>query len=257
MKVVHIISGLGIGGAELMLARLISGATEDTQHYVISLTDVGPVGNELRAKGVSVHALGVKYTLGIVFALVSLVRLIRQIRPDIVQTWMYHADLVGGLAARAAGVTRIIWGVRTTDISVGAARSTIVTRWICARLSAIIPTCIVCAAEASRIAHARLGYAASRMVVIPNGFDVEKLSVPATASAKFRASNDLPADALLVGCVGRFHPVKDHRNFVLAAAQIASEYQKALFVMIGRDLDWANTELVGWIGGTGFKDRFR
>jgi hypothetical protein len=98
-RVVHIISGLGRGGAEKALTRLVEThrGNPDYEHVVISLTDMGRYGDSIKQMGIPVYALGMRGALGLPIALGALVRLLRELRPSLVQTWMYHADLLGGL----------------------------------------------------------------------------------------------------------------------------------------------------------------
>lgn len=258
MKVAHIIVGLDTGGAEHMLRRLVESHL-DNQNYqqiVISLTDVGKVGQQLQSNGIDVQALGMRSAMGIPLVMWRLVRLIRTSRPDVVQTWMYHADLLGGLAARMAGRKNIIWGIRTTDVSTGGSRATAWVRWLCARLSAWVPDTIVCAAQASRRAHEALGYSAGRMVVVPNGFDLVRLRATSGEVAALRTECGWAAEAVVVGSLGRFNADKDQHNFVRAAALLAQQFAAARFLMVGRDCDAANSQLMGWIAATGFAHRF-
>jgi hypothetical protein len=120
MNVLHVIIGLRIGGAELMLRRLAAAQRPTT---VVSMSGVGEVGQMLRADGVEVIALGLRGVWDLPRIFLALFRLLRARRPDVVQTWMVHADLIGGLAARLAGIRAVIWGVRTTDFS-GTSRGT-------------------------------------------------------------------------------------------------------------------------------------
>lgn len=257
MNVVHVIVGLEVGGAELMLRRLLAAqyAAGDPQSCVVSLTTLGSVGALLREDGLDVRALGMRSFLDVPRAWWQLRGLLRKCKPDLVQTWMVHADLIGGLAARSAGLRALIWGVRTTDFSVNPLPTRMV-RWICARLSSRVPHTIVCAAEASRIAHVAAGYEARRMMVIPNGFDIEAWRPDPGAGAPVRAELGLSNDALVVGCVGRFHPAKDFGNFVAAAGLVADAQPRGRFLMIGRGLDRSNAELVRWIEATGRASHF-
>jgi glycosyltransferase involved in cell wall biosynthesis len=256
--IIHIITGLDIGGAELMLKRLIESHLGDTkyQHRVISLTGIGEVGKQLQALGVEVQALRMHSALNIPRVLWQLVQIIRASRPDVVQTWMYHADLLGGLAARIAGNRNVIWGIRTTEIQSGGSRITSIVRKVCAVLSRRVPYRIVCAAEASRRLHMVLGYDAARMVVIPNGFDLSRLVATPDQRAILRARCGLSGDDVVVGSVGRFHPVKDQENFVRAAGLLAQQHTRVRFLMVGRGLDGQNAELERWIQRTGHPDRF-
>ena len=117
MKILHIIVGLGVGGAELMLKRLAESHRNTIyEHKIISLTTVGKVGLELRKLGVDVRSLEMGSVLDVPRVLWKLSRIIKLETPGIVQTWMYHSDLIGGLAAKSVGINNIIWGVRNTEL---------------------------------------------------------------------------------------------------------------------------------------------
>lgn len=256
--VMHVIIGLNTGGAELMLKRLIEcfQAQPRYRHSVVSLTGYGTVGPALLARGVEVRALEMRSWRDLPSVFLRLVRVIRASNPDVVQTWMYHADLIGGVAARVAGNRQVIWGIRTTAVSAGGKRSTLAIRTVCSALSNWIPRAIVCAADASRVAHIAAGYEGSRMVVIPNGFDFSRLTATSDERAVLRETCGFSGDDVVVGTVGRFHRAKDHANFVRAAGIAASKHKNVRFLMVGRDLDANNRELQGWIDATGYGDRF-
>ena len=121
MKIIHIIIGLETGGAELMLKRLIQAHKEDLNytHIVISLTGLGKVGIQLKTLGIEVHALDMRSPFEIPYVLWQLIRLMRSKAPQIIQTWMYHADLIGGLIAKLLFIKKVYWNIRnsTLDIS--------------------------------------------------------------------------------------------------------------------------------------------
>src|SRR5512138_2069467 len=99
-RIVHVITGLGTGGAEMALYRLLSRLSPSYQARVISLTTIGEVGKRIQELGVSVEALGMNPGAPNPLAIFQLARNLRRLKPDIVHTWMYHADLIGGLSAR-------------------------------------------------------------------------------------------------------------------------------------------------------------
>ncbi|MBX6334886.1 glycosyltransferase, partial [Candidatus Saccharibacteria bacterium] len=175
MRLLHIITGLNDGGAEAVLYRLIM-HDQDNEHGVVSLTGAGKYGPLLRAAGVPVWTLEMPRGRLTTRGLYTLWRLLRTQRPDVVQTWMYHADLVGGMLARLAG-TPVVWGIRNTTLEPG--KSTRSTLWVaraCARLSRWVPRRIVACAQAAVQVHAALGYDAARMMVIPNGYDLARFA---------------------------------------------------------------------------------
>lgn len=259
MKIVHIIIGLNVGGAELMLQRLVlhSSKNSEFEHIVISLTDLGVIGPELRDKGIEVYSLGMKNSLFVPAILLRLRKLLKVIKPDVVQTWMYHADLLGGLAAKSVGIDNIIWGIRTTDVSQGASKITVHLSKLCAKLSYYIPDTIISAAHVSRDYHVGIGYDASKMVVIPNGFDLEALTATDEDGLEIRRQSNLSADDIVIGSVGRFNPVKNQKLFIEVAALLLKEYPNLKFLMVGRDNTAENKELMSWIKSHNMADNFR
>jgi len=258
VKVVHIIIGLNVGGAELMLKRVIESHSgySDIQHIVISLTNHGPLGRQLVNSGVSVHSLGISNLLNVPFAFVKLRKLLIQLQPDIVHTWMYHADLLGGLAAWSSGFSRILWNVRSTDILKGGSKATIVVRKICAWLSGFLPLVIVCAANASRKEHEAVGYASSKIVVIPNGFELDKAITSGNTKSSIRDEFGIDKTCKIILSVGRFSEVKDHKNFIEAAGKISMLLEDVKFFLVGRDLTGDNEKLLSMIKATGNTDAF-
>src|SRR5262245_29062498 len=116
-KIVHLISNLDSGGAEMMLYKLI--VAMDRQRFeneVISMTDLGAIGPLLQAQGVKVRTLNMGIAFPNPVAIGVLVRYLRRSQPDLVQTWMYHADLVGSIAARWAGSPPVVWGIHHNDV---------------------------------------------------------------------------------------------------------------------------------------------
>ena len=258
MKILHVIVGLETGGAERTLERLLLSHQNDHrfEHSVIALTSVGPIGDRLKQRGVTVRALEMRSLLNLPAAIWKLRQLIREMDPDIVQTWMYHADLVGGIAARFAGKHSIIWGIHTTDMMKGTARSTALVRKVCAALSHSVPSLILCVAGTSRDAHVAIGYDRSRMVVVPNGFDVVALTTDRSGRARMRAELGWSEEIVVIGCVARFNYYKDHENFVRAAGLLAKHSPNARFLLIGKNVDPTNVQLTSLIQQTGYSDRF-
>ena len=185
MKVVHVITGLDTGGAEAVLFRLTTaGCTPGVEHHVISLMDRGTYADRLEHAGVAVSTLGMPRGRVTAGGLVTLYRLMRQLRPDVVQTWMYHADLLGGLAARLAGVKAVCWGIRQANVDPEQNRpATLMVMRMCARLSGWLPAKIVsCSVKAAEL-HQAQGYRQQKFVTIPNGYALEDLKPDAAARA--------------------------------------------------------------------------
>lgn len=243
-----------------MLHDLLKHTSRDAGFVVevISLTDGGIMGERIKSLGVPVQSIGMRP--GDVMSLRGLRDLtqeLRRFRPDVVQTWLYHADLIGGLAARFAGVRRVAWGLHISHLDHQSVKRT--TRWTvkaCAMLSHRVPSKIVCCAESTARFHAAIGYDAKKMTVIPNGFDTARFKPNAAARAAMRAELGIAENVPLVGLCGRFHPQKDHENFVRAAAILNARLPEACFLLCGEGSDRQNAQLAGWIDEAGLRDKF-
>jgi glycosyltransferase involved in cell wall biosynthesis len=257
LSVLHVITALLGGGAEMMLYRLLSrlDRTRFTPQ-VISLLDHGPISRKIQALGIPVRSLGMKEGIPNPVVVLRLARWLRQDPPDVIQTWMYHADLVGGLAARLAGGFPVAWGIRHSDLSTEtSSRLTHLTVKMCAHLSRWLPDRIICCSEASRQVHTAIGYAADKMVVIPNGYDVETFRPDSGARASVRKRLAISEDAPVVGMVARFDPQKDHRTFIRAAQLLHRDRPDAHFLLCGDEVTWENQELARWIDDAGLRTR--
>ncbi len=247
MNITHITTGLNDGGAEAVLYRLVC-HDGPARHHVISLMDEGKYGPLLREAGAQVTCLNMPRGGLTLRGLWRLWRVLRAGRPDVVQTWMYHGDLVGGGIARLAGVPRICWGIHHTTLEPGkSSRSTIWIARINARLSRWVPQAIVCCAERAREVHAALGYAAEKMVVIPNGYDLERFKPDRGARERLRRDWGVADDLFLIGMVGRFDPQKDHANLISALGEFKRAGGQFRCVLVGKDLTQDNAAINAWI----------
>ena len=255
-KVMHIITTLGPAGAEIMLSRMISGMDRTRfENEVVSLTGILDLAEKMRGMGAGVRTLNMKTSAPNPLLVMRLAQWIRESKPDVIHTWMYHANLVGVLAARLAGNVPVVWGIHNSalDPRINKRRTMLVNR-ICAFLSRRFPARIVCCSEASLRIHGSLGYSGEKMVVIPNGFDLEKIKPDPDARASVRQELGIPLDAPLIGIAARFHPQKDHRNFVRAAARLHKQMSDIHFLLCGLDITWQNSQLAGWIETAGIRD---
>lgn len=246
LTVVHIISGLGQGGAEAVLYRLVTAAApRPTRHVVISMQGLGVFGSRLQAAGISVHDLQMRGAFGLVRGLWRLRKLLRQIQPEVVQTWMYHADLIGGLAARSVGIKAVAWGVRNSGENLH--KSSVSARsiaWVCARLSAYVPEVVVACAENAARRHKHWGYDAAKVRVIPNGYELSKWQPDKAAAAQLRQTLGIAADTPLLVSVARWNPLKDHPNLLAALARVKRTQPHIRCLLVGEGLDSDNAELM-------------
>nr|WHW29511.1 putative glycosyl transferase, group 1 [uncultured bacterium] len=258
MKILHVIVGLESGGAERTLQRMVEcdAGNAAVTHSIVSLTGTGAIGPELQRAGIDVQALGLHSVLDLPRVFWRLLGAIRKTRPDIVQTWMYHADFLGGLAAWLAGRYPVVWCVRTTDLPAGKRSVTAILRWACARLSHWIPDQIVCAAQASRATHAALGYDAAKMVVVANGYDFSRFEATLEERRAWREQHGIATEEMVVGSIGRWHADKDPDNFIRMAGVLGRQHARLRFLMVGRGLHNTNTALMHSLECSGMAARF-
>lgn len=249
MKLVHAIISLETGGAEGMLARLVQESSKNPQikQSIITLKGEGSIGHQLRMKGFDVISLDMKSFLNFPIAIYKLIKLFKVLRPNAIFTWMYHADLLCGVAAYLSGVKNIIWGIRNTEIPQKSFSITFAVVKICSKLSFYIPNKIVCCAESAKLAHTKLGFCSSKMVVVPNGYDLSLFNPSSNLRGRIRSDLGFDENHLVVGIVGRYDPLKDFKNFINAASLVSKDFDNVKFLMVGRGLDYSNIELCSWI----------
>lgn len=257
MRVIHIIIGLNKGGAEGALLRLIqSSASPDIENRVISLTSKGEIGEALEIMGCDVRALNMSSALTFPYVFIKLCNEIKLFNPDIVQTWMYHADFFGGIAARLLGIKKIIWNVRTTDISFNKNYLTKVIRYLCSKISYIIPSKIVYVAYKGMQLHEELGYQNKNSLVISNGYVINKYQVDSESRLLIRHSLGIKDNEDIIGFIGRFHPTKGVENFI-KSAKILIKYKPGIkFLMVGKGMDSRNGKLISLIEQEGILNKF-
>lgn len=216
-RVLHIITDLDTGGAEAMLLDLVRAAS-DVKHRVLSLSTIGPIGPRIAELGYGIEALRMRRGPTDLVRLGSLVSRIRRASPDVVHTWMIHANVIGGLACLAARRPPVVWSLHHSTLDpTHTPRTTIALDRLAARLSRAIPTRTVGCSRAALRLHAAAGYDASRMLFIPNGVDTNRFRPNPIARSEVRAELGIAPDTELIGVVARFHPQKDFPTFVACA----------------------------------------
>jgi glycosyltransferase involved in cell wall biosynthesis len=238
---------LNTGGAERALYNVLAGGLAEAEHFVLSLQGEGTYGSRIRALGVPVYTLDMLGGLPGPRALWRLRQVVRGVRPDIIQGWMYHGNLAASMAARMTPGLRpaVAWNVRHSLYSLAAekrlTRQVIrANRWASAGADAIIYN-----SRLSRKQHEGFGIAASRGQVIPNGFDTDQLRPDAECGRATRKALEIPSRATVIGHVARFHPIKDHASFLRAVVDVMSRHADVVCLMVGREVNLENPALAG------------
>ena len=255
----HVIGGLGTGGTEKVLSRLLAPLRQSGMDaMVVSLTTEGSEGEGMARDGIEVVALGMGPGTSSIGGLLRLVDLVRTKKPSLIQTWMYHADFAGGLATLFHRSLPVLWNLRQSNLeSLHNKRSTLWLARACALLSGQWPTRIICGSEAARTSHVAFGYEAARMIVIPNGFDLEAFRPDPVARREVRAELGIPDTSLVITHIGRFHSQKDYPNLLGAADLVAAARSDVCVVLCGDGVDYSNPLLAAWATRPALAGRFK
>lgn len=259
IRLAHIITGLDGGGAEFMLARLCAALPRELyQVQVFSLTRGGLIAARLRALDIPVFELDLKAAGDVPRGMLGLRHALREFAPDLVQTWLCHADLLGGLLARLSLRVPVIWGVHQAEYD--ASTTPFTTRMVlraCAWLADKVPARIVSCSAAGRRARIAAGYPAELFEVITNGVDLQQFQPDGSAGARLRAELGVSSATLLVGMPARWHIDKDHAVLCAAARGVLEVCPDSCFVLCGEGITAEQHELTQMIAATGHAAAFR
>jgi glycosyltransferase involved in cell wall biosynthesis len=246
MKILHIISGLPIGGAEMMLYKLLSVIDWDIfEPVVISLTDYGSLGNNIIKLNIPVYKVEINAGFPNPFKVCRFIKLIRKINPELIQGWMYNGNLAALLARWVLpNHVPLLWNIRhTPDDLKKEKRLTARVIRLGARLSTQ-PDQIIYNSKVSAQKHESIGYSDKHKNFIPNGFNCEQFKPFNDAKSKLRHSLGLKKETLLIGLVARYHIMKDHVTFLHSAGKLNKTYPEIHFVLVGQGVDKNNHLLI-------------
>ncbi len=254
IRIAHVITGLEVGGAEMMLYKLLSAGDRGRfESRVYCLTGGGPMVARIEALGIPVAVFGARGGFSFLATLPRLARSLRAFAPDVVQTWLYHADLAGLLVRPWLADARLCWNLRCSMLGSGEYPWT--TRALARLLGRLspLPDLVMANSVAGRVAHEAVAYRPRRWELVANGFDTMIFRPDAALRAALRESLTIPAEAPVIGMVGRYHPMKDHAGFLRAARKLFDVRPQAHFVLAGRDVDEANAPLRALVTSLGLR----
>ena len=247
MKILHIITNLNLGGAEVQLYKIVENLKNDHKIKVISLISIGDVGDKLIKSGIELSIINFSKKRFFFLSFLKLCNTISKFKPDIVHTWMYHANLIGGLAAKISKVKNIFWSIHHNDLSIIHNKlSTLIVAKIGAFFSYLIPKTVICVSKNVKTNHIDFGYQEKKMFFIPNGIDVLEFSKIDDARHLLFKKYNFTNDTKLIGFPSRFDPIKNHEGFFASVAEIKMSYPKLnlQIILCGKNIDKNNDELI-------------
>lgn len=235
-KIIHIITSLDDGGAEAILYRTCKNL-KDHQQKVISLKGKGKYGDLIEKEGIDVICIKP-------FNILHLFYVLFQNKPNVVQTWLYHANLIGGLVAKLVGIKKIFWGIHNSSLIPGISKySTILLSSLSAKFSSWIPYKIIVVSKKAIKFHLDIGFEKNKMVYIPNGYDLEEFKPNIIHRNFFRREIGIEENEFLIGLVGRYDSIKDHNSFFKALSEIEKLKINISAVLVGKGITKSNKEI--------------
>lgn len=240
-KVVHIITGLNQGGAETVLTRLLENSTFYDDFYIVSLTGRGYYSDYIKYP---IYHLNYSNPFALISSSIKLIRILRKIQPDIIQTWLYHSDLIGGVIGKIFTDASIFWNIRNGNLDPKLiSRSTWIAAKSCALFSRIIPDKIISCSAKAAATHESLGYFGNKFIIIPNGIRFPNSVKSIKNRNVFLEKFSLPQDAILIGNISRWNPLKDHKTLLESFSLVLSKNPNIYLLLVGNGLEEDNSEL--------------
>lgn len=248
IKIVHLINTLDAGGAEKMLYKLIN-YTDKKKHNVevISLTDLGKYGPALIEKGIKVHTLNMRRGFPSFKAIYKARKIVNG--KDILQSWMYHSDLLALILYKTTSVKKLIWGIRNSDLSPdNNKKSTLFIAKVNSIFSKIPDLVISCSQEGIKT-HTKYGYNSINMALIPNGFELED-----NINNQIESKMIFNEEKKTIIHVGRWDKLKDHETFFHSIKELSKIRNDFNIILCGIGINDDNKELVKLIEKYGVKE---
>jgi glycosyltransferase involved in cell wall biosynthesis len=245
IKIVHIITALNVGGTEMMLYKLLPRMRKDRfENIVITLKEKGELSEDFESQNIRVYnVLGMGGVLR-VSALIKSLNIFRQINPDLIQGWLAHGNLIATLASAFLPYRlSILWNIRYIALPKGETKRSILFIIKLLSILSFLPQKIVFNSKAGADDHCRMGYRSDKSCIIPNGFDTKLFSPSEKNRSCVRSELNISEEAILIGLIGRFDPLKDHSCFLKAGAMLLSGKRGIFFLLAGREVDWQNQQL--------------
>lgn len=235
MKILHIITSLEHGGAQLLASNLIINTNDLHKHFVFVLFDKGPYKSILTREGVEVMS---SQSSSIFTILPTLFSYYKKIRPNIVHTWMYHADFIGLIISLIFKNHKLLWSIHHADPK----QNKLATRLIilvCKIFSKFLPIKIIACSKLARDNHVNYGYSNKNMIVINNGINFENFLNTRSSDKQY----NFDKNNIVIGHIARWHSIKGHKYFLEMASNLYKNNNNFSFILVGTGINWSNKEL--------------
>ncbi len=255
--IVHIIAALNVGGTEIMLYKLLSRMRKDRfENIVFTLKENGSLSKDFESQNIRVYNVGGMGGILRISALIRSLKILREINPDIIQGWLAHGNFVAQIASIFLPYRlSTLWNIRYTALPKKETKRSILFIIKLLSIISFLPQKIVFNSKAGADDHCRMGYRRDKSCIIPNGFDTKLFSPSEKNRRSVRLELNIPEEAILIGLIGRFDPLKDHRCFLKAGEKLLSNKREVYFLLAGREVDWQNRHLIQLIEKLGISGK--
>jgi glycosyltransferase involved in cell wall biosynthesis len=243
LNILHLISGLNSGGAEQTLLSLCK--DKATNSLVLTLSKNGLLKDQFLENGIPVWEVEIKGPMSLLRAVLVFNKLIKDFKPDIVQAWMYHANLFSCCLKILCSKIPLVWNIRRNNYH--ASNLKLTTRIIAhcgAILSRWFPALTIYCAHSALFSHAKSGYYKKNAIVVHNGVDTLRFRPDPVKRFELRSTLGIESDTVLVGMVARFIPEKNHELFCKMASRLKTGKIKMKFLFCGLGISNDNTQLM-------------
>jgi len=220
------------------------------------LKEKGKLSEDFESQNIMVYNVGGMGGISRILALIRSLKILREINPDIIQGWLVHGNLVAQIASFFLPYRlSILWNIRYTALPKGETKRSILFIIKLLSLLSFLPQKIVFNSKVGADDHCRMGYRRDKSCIIPNGFDTKLFSPSEKNRSSVRSELNISEEAVLIGLIGRFDPLKDHICFLKAGAKLLSNKREIFFLLAGREVDWQNRHLKQFIEKLGMSEK--
>ena len=255
MKIIHVINGLNMGGAEQNLFNLLKNSHNSKfNHTVVSLSDEGKLGEDIKKLSIKLYCLNINKNS---FFLIKLFRyfisvyklsiIIKKNKSQIVQTWLHHSDLLGLLCCFLFRHKNLIWSIRCSFLKVEFISIKNIFLMKILGIFSKFPKLIIFNSIEGYRAHMQVGYSPKKYKIIYNGVDMSKFKPDLKLRNKIRKKLKIKEKNKVIGYVGKYEKIKDIRTFLLSVKCIQEKFKDSIIIMIGNNLDFENKILLNAI----------
>jgi len=229
-----------------MLYKLLSRMRKDRfENIVFTLNEKGSLSKDFELQNIRVYNVGGMGVILRISALIRTLKILREINPDIIQGWLVHGNFVAQIASIFLPYRlSTLWNIRYAALPKHETKnSTLLIIKLLSLLSSL-PQTIIFNSKSGANDHIRMGYRRDKNCIIPNGFDTKLFSPSVKNRRSVRLELNIPEKAILIGLIGRFDPLKDHRGFLKAGEKLLSNKREVCFLLAGLKVDWQNRLLM-------------